>query len=81
MKTFNKNHLPESVKYNGNTYTHNATISGAMTASATPPHKVLEALKSTGKKGVVVTVLNKRLKGVRDLHGNFYKPRPHIFTT
>jgi hypothetical protein len=81
MKTFNKSYLPETVKYNGNTYTENTTITTAMNKSGTPAKQVLTALKSTGKKGILINVLNKRLKGVKDLHGNFYEPRPHIYTT
>lgn len=80
MKTFNRTHLPESIKYNGELYTHNATISAGMTASGTDPKKVIEAVKSTGKKAVLVLVLSRRLKGVRDLRGDLYKPTKHIFT-
>ena len=35
--------------------------------------------KYIGKKCVQVNVLSRRLKGVRGLHGNFYKPSEFIF--
>ena len=80
MKTFKRTYIPESIKYNGETYTMNATISGAMSANNTRPVTVLEALKSTGKKGVLVEVLSLSLKGKTDLHGQEYKPTKWIFT-
>lgn len=81
MKTFNKTHLPESIRYNGQTYTHNSAISAGMMHSGTSPQKVIEAARSTGKKAVLVKVLSNNLKGKTDLHGNQYKPTSHIFTT
>jgi len=81
MKTFKKTFAPEEIKYNGDTYTINAAISGSMNASQTSAKKVIEALKTTGKKGVLVQVMSARLKGLRDLHGNVYKPSEFIYTT
>ncbi len=80
MKTFKRTNLPEEIKYNGETYFYNPTISGGMTASGTNPEKVNKAVKSTGKKAVLVEVLQSSLKGVKDLRGNYYQPRKHIFT-
>jgi orotate phosphoribosyltransferase-like protein len=80
MKTFKKTSLPKSIKYNGETYTYNATISGSMMASGTNPKKVIEAVKSTGKKAVLVEVLSSRLKKVIDLHGKQYEPTKWIYT-
>ena len=81
MTTFKKTSLPEEIKYNGETYTHNATISGSMGASNTNPRKTIEAVKSTGKKAVLVEVLSRNLKGKKDLHGQPYKASQFIFTT
>lgn len=81
MKTYKKTFAPEEIKYNGDTYTLNAEISGSMKASQTSAKKAIEALKTTGKKGVLVQVMSARLKGVRDLHGNLYKPSEFIYTT
>ena len=80
MKTFKKSYLPDFINYNGEKYTFNATITGATNTSNTTPKKVIEALKTTGKKGVLVEVLSNRLKGVTDLHGKQYKPSQFIFT-
>lgn len=81
MKTFERTHLPETVKYNGEIYTYNATITAGMNQSNTRPENVIKALKTTGKKGILVNVLQTNLKGVRDLRGNYYQPRPNIYTT
>ena len=81
MKTFKRTSLPEEIKYNGERYTHNATISGAMTASNTSPQKTIEAVKSTCKKAVLVEVLSRNLRRRTDLHGQPYKPSQFIFTT
>ncbi|MDO6737061.1 hypothetical protein [Wenyingzhuangia sp. 2_MG-2023] len=80
MKTFKKSYLPDQIKYNGEIYKLNSTISGGMEASGTSPKKVLEALKTTGRKGVLVEVHNPRLKNKTDLHGQTYKPSKFIFT-
>lgn len=80
MKTFKRTSLPESITYNGEIYTQNARISGSMIASCTKPEKVIEALRTTGRKGVVVEVLSSRLKGKTDWHGKPYRPSQFIFT-
>jgi len=80
MKTFKKSFLPDSIKYNNEVYFLNSDISGSMKASETSPKKVLESLKTTGRKGILVEVLSTNLKGVTDLHGNLYKPSIWIFT-
>lgn len=80
MKTFKKTFAPDSINYNGDTYTINIEISASMNVSRTNPQKVIDALKTTGKKGVLVEVLSTRLKGVTDLHGNLYKPSKFIYT-
>lgn len=81
MKTFRRTHRPEQIKYNGEIYTPNATISGAMTTSNTRPENVAQAVRSTGKKAILVEVLSTRLKGKTDLHGKPYQPTKHIYTT
>ena len=80
MKILKRTSLPESIKYNGETYFHNVAISASMNISRTHPKKVIEALKSTGKKGVLVEVLSTRLKGKTDLYGNLYQPTKSIYT-
>jgi len=80
MKTFKKSFLPDSIKYNNENYTLNSTISGGMNVSSTSPKKVIEALKTTGKKGILVEVLSNNLKGKTDLHGKLYQPSKFIFT-
>lgn len=80
MKTFKRTSLVESIKYNGETYRYNAVITGGMNASGTRPEKAIEAVKSTGKKAVLVLVLQTSLKGVNDLRGNLHQARPNIYT-
>ncbi|MFT6879126.1 MAG: hypothetical protein ACJARG_000050 [Arcticibacterium sp.] len=80
MKVFKRTYLPESIKYNNEVFWYNGHISGSMKASNTRPNKVIEALKTTGKKGIVLEVLSSRLKGKTDLRGNYYRPTVHIFT-
>lgn len=80
MKSYSKTHLPDSITYNGEVYTFNGAISGAMAASGTNPADVIKSLKSTGKKGILVKVLSRRLRGMTDLHGKLYTPSEFIFT-
>lgn len=80
MKTFKKTSLPESINYNGEVYKNNVTISSGMNLSNTNPKKVLDALKSTGKKGILVEVLSTNLKNKTDLYGKKYEPTKWIFT-
>lgn len=81
MKVFKKTHLPDSITYNGEEYKLAPTISGAMRKSNTNPQKVINAVKSTGEKAVLVKVLSNKLKGKTDLHGKPYKPSEFIFIT
>ena len=80
MKTFRKTYLVESVKYNGEVYTKNTVLSSGMNTSRTRPEKVIQALKTTGKKGVLVEVLSANLKGKTDLHNKPYQPTKWIYT-
>lgn len=80
MKTFKKTYLVESINYNGEVYTKNTVISSSMNASRTRPEKIIEALKTTGKKGVLVEVLSNSLKGKTDLHNKPYQPTKWIYT-
>lgn len=80
METFQRANLPEQIKYNGETYFFNPTITASMTASGTPARSTVLAINTKGKKAVIVEVLQTRLKGIKDLHGNFYKGSKHIFT-
>ena len=66
MKKFSRCNLPETIMYNGKKYVY---LCGK--------HENKD--KYIGKKCVQVNVLSRRLKGVRDLHGNFYKPSEFIF--
>lgn len=79
MKTFKRTFVPDQIKYNGKIYKVNVTISAGMQLSRTDPKKVITATKSTGKSAILVQVLNSNLKGIRDLHGNFYQPTNWIF--
>lgn len=80
MKTYNKISLPDSILYKGETYTINIEISAVKTLSNTPVKAVNDALKSTGKKGILVKCMHKSLKGKTDFHGNPYKPSEWIYT-
>lgn len=81
MKTFKKDHLPESITYNGKIFKYNAHVSGAMNANGTMPNSIERELKKQERSSVLVLVLSKNLKGRTDLHGNPYQPSKHIFTT
>ena len=81
MKHFNKTYLVDSINYNGENYYCNAAMSGAMSANNTKPSLVSQVLKKEGRKGVLVNVLSKELKGKTDLHGQPYKPTKWIYTT
>jgi len=70
MKTFNRTSLPETIKYNGREYKYSAKDSGIYSSCRSTPQN---------DRFVVVAVLSRRLKDVRDLHGNLYKPTQHIF--
>lgn len=59
--------LPDKVVKNGIQYTLNAGLSALKQ-------------KPINCKYITVNVLPKSLEGVRDIHGNFYKPSRFIFT-
>ena len=80
MKIFKKTFVPDQISYNGEIYTVNIQISSGMQRSRTKPETVLKTLKTTGKKGILVEVLSKNLKGKKDIYGNFYAPTKWIFT-
>lgn len=80
MKVFKRTSLPEVINYNNAEYKLNSAISSSMIQSGTNPEKVLEALRSTGKKGILVEVLSTNLKNRTDLRGQLYKPSKFIFT-
>lgn len=80
MKIFERANLPDKIKYNGETYKFNPTISAGRNLNNTSLPLVIEAVKSTGKKAVIVKVQQTRLKGVRNLHGKYYTPSIFIFT-
>jgi hypothetical protein len=63
MKAFSRTSLPESIKYNGRTYTrvNNATDF------------------FTGEKFIAVNVLSRNLRGKLDAHGKPYRATNHIF--
>lgn len=82
MKTFNKTSLPDSISYNNETYTKSDRFFYFLTRHRyTKPKALVEHLNKTKHvKAILVKVLPTRLKGVKDLHGNHYKPSEWIFT-
>lgn len=80
MKTYNKSSLPEAIFYNGDTYTVNISISAAMTLNYTPIKTIAATLKKEGRKGILVNVMSKALRGKTDLHGKPYTPNQFIYT-
>jgi len=80
MKQYNKNHLPQGIVYNGETYIVNAPISSAMNANNTPVNTIAATLKKEGRKAILVNVLSSNLKGRTNLHGKPYQPTKWIFT-
>lgn len=81
MKQYNKNHLPEIVKYNGEDYLPNAAIDTAMILNNTSLKTISDTLKKESRKCLCVNVLSRNLKGKTDLYKQPYKPTKHIFTT
>jgi hypothetical protein len=81
MKTFNREHLPDSVQFDGKTYYYNDNITTAWEKSKTPLKTIQATLKTTGRHGIIVAVLQNTLKGKLDAHNKPYKPREYIFTT
>lgn len=80
MKTYSKTHLPKSIMYRGKELKMNSFISGAMNASDTKPDLIAKTLRQQGRIGVLVLVLSKNLKGVKDQHGKPYQPTKFIFS-
>lgn len=81
MKTFKKDHLPESIEHNGNTYYYNAGITTGWERNNTPLETITKALKLEGRKAVMLICLDKNAKGKPDLHGKTYEGQKYIFTT
>lgn len=71
MKTITRANLPQQVMYNNKVYQFNAELSGKYSVNK------LTALPNDAIK---VAVLSRRLRGIIDLHGNYYKPSVFIFT-
>lgn len=81
MKTFNRTYLPDSVVYNGITYTYNAALTAAASINNTSHTFISNQLKLQNRKAVCVQVLSRNLKGKTNLYGKPYQPTQHIFTT
>jgi hypothetical protein len=77
MKVFHHDHLPNSVEYNGGTYVYNPLLDVSLKSN--PAIKTPE-IKQLTKQAICVMVLEKQLKGRKDLHNRPYKPRPYYFT-
>jgi len=82
MKTFNRTSLPETIKYNGETYTNDIEFTnncknmfGKINLTSVP---VAERLYN--KKAVIVKVLSSSLKGKTDLYNQPYQPTEWIYT-
>jgi len=75
MKTFKRTSLPQSINYNGETYTPNMTSSAQLDTK-----REANKLKSQGEKVILVEVLSKNLRGKKDLYNLPYKPTKWIFT-
>jgi len=81
MKTFKKDHLPEEVSHNGETYRCDNAITIDYRANKTNGRDLKKRFKKQGIKAVIVSVLSRKLVGKQDLHGKPYKPSIWIFTT
>ncbi len=79
MKIFNRTYLPEKINYNGKTLKPVIPASATITNDREAEKEILK-LKAEGKTAAVVKVLQTRLKGVRDLRGNLYRPSIFIFS-
>lgn len=71
MKIFNRSYLPDSIKYNGKQYMYDAAATAQFEKH---PHLL------PFKNCIQVNVLSPRVKGVKDFHGNEYKPQVYIFS-
>ena len=79
MKYFSKTSLPESVVYNGHTYTRDADLSplANMTVSTA---SLAQRAAMDNKKIVIVNVLSKNLRGKLDLYQKPYRPTMWVFS-
>ena len=79
MKTFNRNNLPEFIKYNKRVYrvNSNPVANKCLTIVSDDIVKTLELMLN--KHIVIVNVLSKHLKGRTDLHDKLYEPTHWIF--
>jgi hypothetical protein len=80
MKTFKRANLPEVIHYNGDEYKAHIE-SSAKTFRLSDARKAVNRFNTFGCKAILVEVLPAKLKGVRDLHGQFYKPSTWIFVS
>lgn len=81
MKTFKKDHLPDTLIYKGEMYWINNDITTGWQRNNTPLKEITATLKKEGRKAVLVNCMEKNVKGKRDLHGELYKPSQFIYTT
>ena len=81
MKVFKKDHLPDEIKYRGNTYRRDSYLQTGIEATQTEYSRLQEKLKKDGFKMVLVECQHPRLKGKENLHGEPYKPSVFIYST
>ena len=77
MKTFNRTSLPESIKYNGETYIRDNTNIYANDGI----YRQIQTLKASGKKVIQVNVLSRNLKGKTSTFNKPYEPTKWLYTT
>jgi len=82
MKTFNRTSLPETIKYNGETYTNDLTFANMVKTycGKIMMGSVEPLATSQGKKAVIVKVLSSSLKGKTDLYRQPYQPTEWVYT-
>jgi hypothetical protein len=82
MKTFKKDHLPETIIHNGETYTYNRNLTVGWERNNTDLKFISRELKKdNNRKAVLVHVLAKNLRGKLDIHNKPYQPTKWIFST
>ncbi len=82
MKTFKKDHLPETIQHNGETYTYNRNLTVGWERNNTDlKHITRELKKDNNRKAIMVNVLAKNLRGKLDIHNKPYQPTKWIFST
>lgn len=82
MKTFKKDHLPETIQHNGETYTYNRNLTVGWERNNTDLKFISRELKKdNNRKAVLVHVLAKNLRGKLDIHNKPYQPTKWIFST